>query len=60
MNQQKLKSAIEEARRFIAKAQEAINEQEKTKCSNCPRENGAARRASMDLTRELAKMRKPL
>ena len=60
MNQQKLKSAIEEARRFIAKAQEAINEQEKTKYGNCPRENGAARRASMDLTRELAKLRKPM
>ncbi len=52
------KKAISEAKRFIAAAQEAIAANNGTMYTS--KENGAAKRASMDLTRALAAMRRPL
>ena len=59
--------AVAEARRFITKAEAALNkdtlsclriDSPKTSIlNNNPRENGAVRRASMDLTRKLADLR---
>jgi hypothetical protein len=55
-----LKNAINEAERFIKKANEFIeveNNKEKRHYLN-PKESGAVKRASLDLTRALAKYRK--
>jgi len=52
-----IKIAILEATRFITKATELLQTRERERGLN-PRESGAARRASMDLTRSLAAMRK--
>lgn len=60
-----IRSAVAEARRFIQKA-EAFEAQYSEYLRgtriyhfNAPKESGAMRRASMDLTRALAQMRKP-
>ena len=60
MNILKLNNAVNEARRFIEKAQDAreIIALDSTATYSC-KETGAARRASMDLTRALAELRKP-
>jgi hypothetical protein len=65
MKVEEIKAAKAEAERFIERASECIEEQAKRSMSNnswaysCPKESGALRRASLDLTRQLAKMRKP-
>lgn len=58
--------AVKEAKRFIQKANECIEARKVTHGSgeyvfhsHAPKESGAVRRASMDLTRQLAEMRKP-
>lgn len=65
MNREKLAIAVEEARRFIARA-EALPAPEPYERGgsllmhdNFPREQGAIKRASMDLTRALADVRRP-
>ena len=64
MDRNKLATAVNEARRFIERA-EALPEPETYEASgrtfthdNFPREQGAIRRASMDLTRALSDLRK--
>lgn len=61
-----LNTAIAEAERFLGRARtalgahNAIDSKEARSLSNYnPRENGALRRSSMDLTRALADLRKP-
>lgn len=65
MNRKKLDIAIAEAERFIARAK-ALPKPEAYEHAghafthdNFPREQGFIRRASMDLTRALADLRKP-
>lgn len=70
MKTEEIKLAIVEAKRFINRA-ELLIEGRKEKNSYfyggetvyyekpCAKESGALRRASMDLTRQLAQMRKP-
>jgi hypothetical protein len=68
MDRKKLKAAVAEAKRFIARV-EALPEPVKYVVpgssynpftrDNFPREQGAIRRSSMDLTRALADLRKP-
>ncbi len=61
MNVDKLKKAINEATRFqkAAKAALARLEWDRTAYISGSTETAAAKRASMDLTRALAEMRKP-
>lgn len=63
MNRESIRIAMREAERFLAAAndleklmQSQINDKW---ASTNPRESGKVRRASMDLTRALADMRKP-
>ncbi len=56
MNRQTLTAAVKEAERFIVSARKSLAAS--VEYSN-PKENGAVKRASMDLTRALAEMRKP-
>lgn len=66
MTPQNIRAAIKEARVFVAKA-EALLAREKADADHPFRtypltgskESGATRRASLDLTRALAEMRKP-
>lgn len=80
MKEASIKRAVEEAKRFIeraeaweAAAQESVAQYKKQEghvihdatdyrykmdCQNLPREQGALKRASMDLTRALAELRK--
>jgi hypothetical protein len=61
MNINAVLKAINEAQRFINKADEYI-EAEKSKCAEwtmLPKESGALKRSSMDLTRALSQLRKP-
>lgn len=65
MQRERIKAAYEEALRFIAKV-DALPEPKPYEWQgrqftndNYPKEQGAIRRASMDLTRALAEMRKP-
>jgi hypothetical protein len=61
MNSVKIKAAVAEAKRFIAAAKALEDRREKRDLydfQGC-RESGAVRRASLDLTRALADMRKP-
>lgn len=53
----KVEQAIREAQRFIEKAEDLLRTTAETNCF-CPLESGAAKRASMDLTRSLARMRR--
>lgn len=61
MKRQTLQDAISEARRFIEKAEELqkhLAMRDQRECyGTLPREHGACRRASMDLTRKLADLR---
>ena len=61
MNKAKLETAMYEARRFLQKA--AVLHELKTHSGQyyyASKESGALRRASMDLTRALSDLRKPL
>ena len=64
MDRKKLSAAVAEAERFIARAK-ALPKPEPYECNgrtfmrdSFPREQGAIRRASMDLTRALADLRR--
>lgn len=60
MNLRNLSKAIEEAKRFLVVATElelAHNSPEREHITGLPVEQGAAQRASMDLTRALARLR---
>lgn len=65
MNRDTLKIAVDEAKRFIARAGELPKPEPYQSgghtfvCDNHPVEQGAIKRASMDLTRALANLRKP-
>jgi len=63
MTKQALKDAVQEAERFLLKAKEfrkvADTKADVPWWNSCPVESGALKRASLDLTRALAKMRKP-
>lgn len=66
MNRTKLNMAVQEAYRFIQKAEalpipvkHTFGDGQEYMDSNFPKEQGAIRRASMDLTRALADLRKP-
>ena len=69
MDKKKLDTAVEEAKKFLEKVKELQTEQKKTttyefqgkqhiSIPSCPKESGAVRRASMDLTRALANLRR--
>jgi len=66
MNRAKLAVAVAEAERFIARAKALPDPhpyqagQHTYMNDNFPREQGAIKRASMDLTRALADLRRPL
>lgn len=66
MNRQKLKVAVEEAERFLRKVKELPNPEpyegehmQGMMRDNFPREQGAIKRASLDLSRALSDLRKP-
>lgn len=66
MRTETIKEAVKEAERFIKRAKECIkvrskpywNHQGQDFFPSAPKESGSTRRASMDLTRKLAEMRK--
>ena len=58
MQIEKVKEAICEATRFIKKARLVLKRAEGRKYLYINKENAACRRASMDLTRSLAELRK--
>ena len=58
MNDKKLRSAVAEAKRFLSKAIDALDMIEAGEHHDGIR-NGAVKRASLDLTRALADMRRP-
>lgn len=60
MNRSNLHKAMYEAERFLDKANELDNEVECTTYYTGSALSGAVKRASMDLTRALADLRKPL
>lgn len=64
MNIHTLDIAITEARRFIERGEAlqkaAVEGDNRIYWGSCPKESGAVKRASMDLTRALADLRKPL
>ena len=59
MEQEKINEAVNEARRFIEKANayNFADNNKRASYSSIPKESGALRRASLDLTRALAKLR---
>lgn len=60
MTNDELIASMEEASRFIQKAQALIDARAGFAHYYCyPKEQGAVKRASMDLTRALAELRKP-
>ena len=66
MQLEQIKLSIAEAKRFIAAAEKCVEARSETHTvgeytfhSSAPLASGALRRASMDLTRQLAEMRKP-
>ena len=65
MNIENIKKAKEEALRFVERVDELLREKTKYDSGdkkywfNAPKQSGAVRRASLDLTRALAEMRKP-
>lgn len=65
MTPESIKAAEDEARRFLARvkewraAQSTYTATHSTYSANTPKQSGALRRASMDLTCALAEMRKP-
>ncbi len=58
MEIEKVEQAIREARRFIDKANLALQRVGKSKYFYCGKETAACRRSSMDLTRALADLRR--
>jgi hypothetical protein len=69
MDKKKLDTAVNEAKKFLDRVKELQAEQKKTttymyegkpfiSVPSCPKESGAVRRASMDLTRALADLRR--
>ena len=58
MEIEELEEAIYEARRFIDKANLALQRVSNSKYFYCSKETAACRRASLDLTRSLAELRK--
>lgn len=60
MNIETLDNAVEEAKKFIEKAEKAIKRSEEDGYTffGC-KETAACKRASMDLTRALSELRKP-
>lgn len=66
INSEHLARALDEARRFIIAA-EKVQDSEPQQCGTeyhhwhaSPKDTGACRRASMDLTRALADLRRPM
>lgn len=60
MNKRTIDEAEAMAKRFLEKMADFKRERDLIKCIyGCPKESGALRRASMDLTRALAEMRRP-
>lgn len=59
MNTVKLAIAVQEARRFLDKAGAYTRESVGKETWQTPKQSGAVRRASMDLTRALADLRRP-
>lgn len=66
MKTKEIEKAVKEAKRFIAAAELCIAARKKTYVHgdytfhhDAPKESGATRRASLDLTRQLAEMRRP-
>lgn len=66
MKIEEIQSAINEAERFIKKAKECLEARSETYGTgdyifheSAPMQSGAMKRASMDLTRQLAVLRKP-
>ncbi len=61
MQLEQIKLAIAEAKRFIAAAEHLLSVKAHLTAYHyqLPKESGTLRRASMDLTRQLAVMRKP-
>jgi hypothetical protein len=62
MRKENVTAAKAEAKRFLARLadlERAQGKEGKSRSWEAPKERGALRRASMDLTRELAEMRKP-
>lgn len=66
MDRTKLAAAVDEAKRFIARAEALPDARPYERGGhsfihdNFPREQGAIRRASMDLTRALSDLRRPI
>ncbi len=58
MEIEKVEEAIYEARRFIKKAELAVERVGSSKYFYCSKETAACRRSSMDLTRSLAELKK--
>ncbi|NVN02174.1 hypothetical protein C0V97_04175 [Asaia sp. W19] len=58
MNRTTIATAVAEAKRFIERADGLIEKSDDKWLNDCPKERGATRRASMDLTRALADMRR--
>ena len=68
MRKDKIEAAIDAATKMISAANEYLTESSKVYCVideslsytlSAPKQSGALRRASMELTRALAEMRKP-
>jgi len=67
MKTEQIELAIQEAKRFIKIAENLLEQKKKISSIHgetifyysAPKESGATRRASLDLTRQLAQMRKP-
>jgi len=61
MNNSTIDDAVKEAKRFLKCAQEFKHAEKEKRYSyqSFPKESGAMRRSSLDLTRSLANLRKP-
>ena len=59
MNAEKVKEALREARKFINRADVYLAAVKKESDWPSPRESGALKRQSLELTRALADMRRP-
>lgn len=67
MRKEEIKLAVKEAKRFIKAAELCLEARKPYRVDGvdfefhetAPKQSGALRRASMDLTRQLAEMRKP-
>jgi hypothetical protein len=58
MKEKNIKEAVLEAKRFLYRAEDWLALDNQYKCISGTKEGGALRRASLDLTRALTKMRK--